>query len=111
MSSDAKDLIKKLIVRPERRLTAGEALKHRWVRALTKKDSDKSLLKKLKIGNMKSFQHSQKIKQVAMMAIAVQTDPNDIVELKKIFQELDKNGDGNISFEELQAGLGEKENA
>lgn len=58
VSSDAKDLIKKLIVKPERRLTAAEALKHRWVRALTKKDTDKSVIKKLKIGNMKSFQHS-----------------------------------------------------
>lgn len=59
------------------------------------------MLKKLKIGNMKNFQHSQKIKQVALMAIAVQTDPNDIQELKEIFEELDKNGDGSISFAEL----------
>jgi len=44
------------------------------------------------------------------MAIAVQTDPNDIKELKEIFQELDSNGDGSISFEELQAGLGKREN-
>lgn len=45
------------------------------------------------------------------MAIAVQTDPQDIVDLKNIFMELDKNGDGNITFEELQAGLGKRENA
>ena len=111
VSSDAKDLIKKLITKPERRLSAEEALKHRWVRALTKKDNHKGALKKLKIGNMKSFQHSTKIKQVALMAIAVQTDPQDIVDLKNIFLELDKNGDGNITFEELQAGLGKRENA
>lgn len=36
------------------------------------------------------------------MAIAVQTDPNDIVELKKIFQELDKDGNGSITLEELE---------
>jgi len=45
------------------------------------------------------------------MAIAVQSDPNDIQELKSIFMELDKNGDGSISFEELQGGLGDRENA
>lgn len=45
------------------------------------------------------------------MAIAVQSDPNDIQELKEIFQELDKNGDGSVSFEELQVGLGKRENA
>lgn len=44
------------------------------------------------------------------MTIAVQSDPNDIKELKEIFQELDRNGDGSISFDELQAGLGKREN-
>jgi hypothetical protein len=71
---------------------------------------DDKILRKLNIGNMKSFQKSQKLKQVALMAIAVQSDPNDIKELKEIFQELDNNGDGSISFDELQAGLGKREN-
>lgn len=44
------------------------------------------------------------------MCIAVQTDPSEIQELKEIFQELDVNGDGSISFDELQKGLGKKEN-
>ena len=35
VSNDAKDLIKKLIVKPSKRLTAAEALKHRWIRNLT----------------------------------------------------------------------------
>ncbi len=110
VSAEAKDLIKKLICKPERRLTAQEALNHKWVKNLTKKKTDENVLRKLNIGNMKSFQKSQKIKQVALMAIAVQSDPNDIKELKEIFQELDKNGDGSISFDELQAGLGKREN-
>lgn len=55
VSSDAKDLIKKLITKPERRLTANEALQHRWIRNLTSKKSDDKLLKKLNIGNMKKF--------------------------------------------------------
>lgn len=44
------------------------------------------------------------------MAIAVQTDPNDIEELKNIFQALDRDGNGCISFDELQGGLGDREN-
>ena len=36
VSNDAKDLIKKLICRPEKRYTAAEALKHRWITSLTK---------------------------------------------------------------------------
>lgn len=30
VSDEAKDLIRKLIAKPERRLTADEALKHKW---------------------------------------------------------------------------------
>ena len=44
------------------------------------------------------------------MAIAVQSDPNDIAELKEIFQTIDKDGNGTITFEELQGALGEREN-
>ena len=36
VSADAKDLIKKLITKPEKRLTAEEALQHHWVRTLGK---------------------------------------------------------------------------
>ena len=37
VSSEAKDLIKKLITKPERRLTAEEALQHKWIKNLTSK--------------------------------------------------------------------------
>jgi len=110
VSNDAKDLIKKLICKPEQRLTAEEALKHRWVRNLTKKAVDKNVIRKLNVNNMKKFQKGEKLKQVALMAIAVQIDPNDITELKKIFQELDKDGNGSVSLDELHIGLGEREN-
>ena len=53
------------------------------------------------MNNIKKFHKSERLKQVALTAIAVQADPNDMKELKEIFQALDKNGDGNISFEEL----------
>ena len=51
------------------------------------------------------------MQQAALTAIAVQASPDDIKELKSIFMALDKNGDGSLSFEELKAGLGHKENA
>jgi len=42
-------------------------------------------LRRLNIGNIKKFHNSERIKQVALMAIAVQSDPNDIKELKEMF--------------------------
>jgi len=111
VSKEAKDLISKLITSPERRLTAEEALQHRWVKYWTKKDASGGHIKKLNMSNMKKFQKTNKMKQVALMAIAVQSDPADIEELKLIFEELDVNGDGNINFDELQKGLAGRENA
>lgn len=62
VSNEAKDLIKKLITKPERRLTAQEALGHKWIKTLTTKKQDTKLLAKLNISTMKQFQHSQKLK-------------------------------------------------
>jgi len=44
-----------LITKPEKRLTANEALQHRWIKNLTSKKNDDKLLKKLDIGRMKKF--------------------------------------------------------
>lgn len=112
IAAEAKDLIGKLITRPERRLTASEALQHRWLTGHTHESRQvtQATINRLNVGNFKQFQKSEKIKQVALMAIAVQSDPNDIQELKSIFQALDRDGNGSISLEELQHGLGDREN-
>ncbi len=40
-----------------------------------------------------------------MTAIAVQAGPDDIKHLKEIFLAIDKNGDGSLSFQEIEEGL------
>jgi serine/threonine protein kinase len=47
VSADAKDLIKKLITKPERRLTAQEALNHKWIKMYTHKKQDQKILARL----------------------------------------------------------------
>ena len=50
ISKEAKDLIKKLICKPEKRLTASEALDHKWFRKALKEDNKtkaKNVSKKL----------------------------------------------------------------
>ena len=73
ISDDAKDLINKLITRPERRITASEALQHRWMKSHTRQSrtTTRNIISRLNLGNIKKFQKSEKIKQVALMAIAV----------------------------------------
>jgi len=53
----------------------------------------------------------QKLQQAALTAIAVHASPEDIKQLTETFKALDKNGDGTITFDEMKAGLGHKENA
>ena len=52
VSKEAKDLIKKLICKPERRLTATEALQHKWFKNQISKEEEKR-----KLGQIKNITH------------------------------------------------------
>ena len=113
VSAEAKDLIKKLITRPERRLTAQEALGHKWFKKVFKNDDideKREIIHKEKIKSFKGFMKTAKLQQAALTAIAVNASADDIRDLKEMFQQLDVNGDGSISLDELKEGLGKKEN-
>jgi calcium-dependent protein kinase len=56
VSSDAKDLIQKLICKPERRLSAGEALQHQWIKNQAKSAKFEKLAK-INIDSLKKFQY------------------------------------------------------
>ena len=89
-----------------------QALQHPWMLAHSAgtNSAAASTLRRLNLGNIKKFHNSERIKQVALMAIAVQSAPEDIRELKEMFQALDRDGNGTISFAELEEGLGDREN-
>jgi len=111
ITKEAKDLIKKLICKPEKRLTAQEALEHKWFRKTIKEDASKKIkLKGKKLETFKNFQKNSKLKQAALTAISVQASPDDIRELKELFMSLDVNGDGSLTLDEIKKGLEGKEN-
>lgn len=58
-----------------------------------------------KLKTFKNFANNSKMKKAALTAISVQASPDDIRELKELFQSLDKNGDGSLNIEELRVGL------
>ena len=59
----------------------------------------------LNVGSLKNFTSFNKLKKVAVTFIASQLSEKEIMELGKIFQSLDKNGDGVLTWAEVQEGL------
>ncbi len=51
------------------------------------------------------------IGQMAMSAISVNVSPDQIKDLKELFIQLDANGDGTLTLEELTLGLAGREDA
>ena len=62
ISKEAKDLIKKLICKPEKRLTAMEALQHKWFKKALKDEKVKKLkFKGSRLEQFKNFQKTTKL--------------------------------------------------
>ena len=106
ISKDAKDLIKKLICKPERRLTASEALDHKWFKKVLKNESIKPIgFGKKRMDQLKQFTTANKMQQAAMTAMSVQVSPAEVKELSQLFKQLDKDYSGTLTLDELVEGL------
>ncbi|KAL9244910.1 hypothetical protein vseg_018624 [Gypsophila vaccaria] len=104
ISDSAKDLIRKMLCsHPSDRLTAHQVLCHPWIckngvapdRAL-----DPAVLSRLK-----HFSAMNKLKKMALRVIAESLSEEEIAGLREMFQTMDTDNSGAITFEELKAGL------
>lgn len=110
ISKDAKSLILSLICKPEKRLTAEEALQHKWMKKFQKKGKEINW-KDDHLKNFTAQAQTTELQQAALTSIAVQLAPDEIKELKDLFLSLDANGDGTLSLEEIQLGLKNRSNS
>ncbi|CAH8363665.1 unnamed protein product [Eruca vesicaria subsp. sativa] len=104
ISDSAKDLIRKMLCsRPSERLTAHEVLRHPWIcengvapdRAL-----DPAVLSRLK-----QFSAMNKLKKMVLKVIAESLSEEEIAGLRAMFEAMDTDNSGAITFDELKAGL------
>ena len=112
ISKEAKDLIKDLLqLNPNQRLTAEQALKHPWFK--TKQVKQIESINNLSKNNiMKLVENLTKYKSDNLLRCAViaylvhnNTQLREAHEAIKLFNQIDENGDGKISKEELYNGL------
>ena len=112
ISSQAKDLIKKLLeFDSSKRITAEEALSHPWFECKEVKSGDNAGLYKIKnpnklLNNLVKYK-SDNVLRCAIIAYLVHNNIQleQVHEAIKLFNQIDKNGDGQISKEELSKGL------
>ncbi|CAD8059692.1 unnamed protein product [Paramecium primaurelia] len=115
VSSDAKDLIKNLLIKqPKKRITCEKALEHQWFKNM-KQSSHQSKLtnndhQKI-IRLLHTYANSSKLKKETLKILINQLTQSQISQLKEVFISYDKDCNGTISIQELlqiMANLGFK---
>jgi calcium-dependent protein kinase len=104
ISESAKDLVQKMLVRdPKKRITPREALCHPWLSVdseVPNKPLDSAVL-----GRFTQFSAMNKLKKMAFRVIAENLCEEETARSKELFETIDTDGSGQITFEELKAGL------
>jgi calcium-dependent protein kinase len=107
ISSEGKNLVQKLLeLNPEKRLSAKEALKHKWFKNNQNKIVNKNNNNTSILQNITEFCAEQKLQQATLAFLVHNFAPKEeLDELKDIFFAFDKNCDGKISKAEFVTGL------
>ena len=111
ISENALDLIKKLLNKDiDSRISAQEALNHPWFKENKSKELfneilNENIIEKL-LNNLKNYKKVSVIQETAL-AYLVHNFPQmkDVINSCKLFNQIDINGDGKITEEELFKGL------
>jgi len=114
LSKNSIDLIKRLLTMdPEQRISAEQALNHPWFREFKSQEiynriNDSDTMKTL-IENLKKYRRTSIIQETAL-AYLVHHFPQikDVVNSCKLFNQIDKSGDGKITKAELLRGFSER---
>jgi len=105
VSAEAKTMVRRMLAySPSDRYTAHAALQDPWI-VNEIKQRDAVPLDRHHIDSLRAFRGHNKLKRVALHAIARRLNEKHIQHLKEVFVSLDKNQDGVLTFNELSAGV------
>lgn len=105
VSEQAKDLIKKMLTKNfHNRISSQKCLEHEWLAILDKQVvSNKDM--KVCVKNLTKMQRQDKLQQATIAYIVHFLTPStELEQLKETFRALDKNGDGTLCIDEINAG-------
>ncbi|KAK9288626.1 hypothetical protein L1049_017086 [Liquidambar formosana] len=104
ISEEAKDLVKNMLnPNPYSRLKVEEVLEHPWI-CNKNKVSDICLGENVRT-RIKQFSLMNKFKKRVLRVVADNLPSEEIAGIKEMFQMMDTDKNGNLSFEELKDGL------
>ena len=103
LSPQAKDLLSKMLERDVKvRYSAKDCLKHKWIKFYNEKQNVSNDVVNNALTNISNYNATEKLQQATMAYIVHFVSPNSEVEdLKKVFNQFDKNNDGYLSYEEI----------
>merc|ERR1711972_763946 len=105
VSEDAKNLIRMLLkMNPRDRYTAEQALNHEWIKNKAPKATGAKLQDNF-VDNLRGFRSQNKLKKAALHIIANQLNEDQIKALRETFMQLDGNGDGKLTVNEVKEGI------
>lgn len=106
ISQEAKDLIRKtLTLDHKKRTSATDALRHPWFKEYALKEKIEKSIATKALTNLKNFNANIKLKQATLTFIVSQLVSKEEVEnMEKIFMDMDENGDGMLSKDEIMNG-------
>lgn len=111
VSDGAKDFISHLLVLdPKVRYKAEQAQKHKWMHKefkLEDRAPTASISEKV-ADNLIFYKDTAELKKIALNVIAHRSSTNDILELRKAFDQFDTANNGIISFDEFKEALKDK---
>ena len=105
ISNEAKDLISKMLIKEDSRLSASQVLEHPWFNLL--KD-EKISLQNLNFGKenfFKEYSESNLLKKIMLLYIASKLEESEILDLKTLFKGFDKDNNGQIDYKEFEKGI------
>lgn len=92
---------------PKQRLTAEQALEHRWLSTefpLSDRAPDEEFMKDVH-NNMISYRGTSEFKKMALMIIAHKSSTAEILRLRQAFDQYDSSNDGTITLDEFKEAL------